>query len=163
MHIQKELRCSMNDEILFIRCMQPDDVNQVYVESLNNENKYLETKPDRVTIEFQRKYIGDTLLSNDRLLLCFFYKGDLIGTSGSQAISSNEFSLGIFIFDDWRGRGFGSILVWMACRFLIQEFNVLTVKAGMEIDNHASLKSFLKQEFIEKWCSRKINPIITIS
>ena len=147
MYTQRELRCSLDDEILLIKCIQPNDVNLTYVNSLNNEKKYLETKSDCVTISDQKKYVIETIFAIDRLLLGIFYRNELIGTSGSQAISCNEFSLGIFIFDAWRGRGFGKILVWMASRFLIQEINGLILRAGMKIDNHSSLSSFLKCGF----------------
>lgn len=144
MYTQRELHCSLNDEILLIKCIQPNDVNLAYVSSLNNEKKYLETKSDCVTICHQKKYVVETIFAIDRLLLGLFYRNELIGTSGSQVIRCNEFSLGIFNFDSWRGRGFGKVLVWMASRFLIQEMNGLILRAGMKIDNHASLKSFLK-------------------
>jgi len=137
----------MNDEILLVKCIQPNDVNLVYISSLNNEKKYLETKNKFVTICHQKEYVSDTIFAADRLLLGLFYKNELIGTSGSQATSCNEFSLGIFIFDSWRGRGFGKILVWMASKFLIQEIKVLKLRAGMKMDNQASLKCFLKCGF----------------
>lgn len=147
MYTPRELRCSLNDEVLLIRCIQPNDVNLVYVNSLNNEKKYLETKSDWVTIYDQKRYVVETISAIDRFLLGLFHRNELIGTSGGQAISRNEFSLGIFIFDSWRGCGFGKILVWMASRFLIQEINGLILRAGMKIDNHKSLNSFLKCGF----------------
>lgn len=147
MYIERELRCSTNGEMLLIKCIQPADVNNEYVNSLNNEKKYLETKSDCVTIFNQKKYVRDLLLTSDRLLLGLFYQKELIGTSGCQFINSKESSLGILIFDRWRGRGFGKLLVWMACSFLIKEANVSILRAGMKIDNLASLDSFLKCGF----------------
>lgn len=147
MYTKRELRYSLNNEIILIKCVQPNDVNLDYVNSLNNEKKYLETKSDWITIPDQKKYVVETIIAFDRMLLGLFYRNELIGTSGSQAINCNEFSLGIFLFDSWRGRGFGKILVWMASRFLIQGINGLILRAGMKIDNHTSLNSFLKCGF----------------
>ena len=137
-----------------IRCLRASDVTQEYIDSLNNEKKYIENKMSIVTLGSQREYVAGIEKSPDRLILGLFHNKELIGTSGAQSISVSCFTLGILVFDHWRGKGMGKLLVWMACKFLNEVMNVQVVNAGIKHDNLASLNSFLNCGFSIKEIDR---------
>ena len=143
MYIQKELQCLFENKVFSLRCLHESDVSQGYVASLSQENRYLETKLGDVSISQQKKYISATVLTENRIIFGLFYQGNLIGSSGVQFTSSSEATAGIFLFDHFRGHSLGKVLVWMVCNLVSQEFPIQTLRAGMKIDNQASLKSFL--------------------
>lgn len=132
---------------MYLRCLMPSDVNESYIESLNNEQKYLESKDRLVTTESQKQYISTINCSECCLIFGLFRRDELIATTGCQTVSGVEFTVGVFVFDKWRGQGFGKVLIWMACTLLNQVLNVVEFRAGMKIDNQPSLICFLSCGF----------------
>ncbi|WP_028584663.1 GNAT family N-acetyltransferase [Desulfogranum mediterraneum] len=143
MYVDTVLYAFVDNVPFAMRCLKQDDVTSQYINALNNEKKYLETKPVKITQEGQREYVGNVVDSCSNVLAGLFRGGELIGTSGGQFSESGDATIGIFLFDDWRRKNLGAVLVWMMCEFVRREFGAGIMRAGMKKENKPSLGSFL--------------------
>ena len=130
------------------RCLQPGDVSELYIDSLNAERRYLETKPELMTVESQRKYVQQMAASPDSAIAGLLVDGSrLVASAGMQRLRAGEATLGIFVFDGWRRLGLGKTGVWAACEMITRLTGTVCYAAGMKKDNISSLKSFLSCGF----------------
>jgi len=130
------------------RCLQPGDVSALYIDSLNAERRYIETKADLMTVESQRKYVQQVAASPDSAIAGLLVDGSLlVASAGMQKLRAREATLGIFVFDGWRRLGLGKTAVWVACEMLTRLTGTARYAAGMKKDNISSLKSFLSCGF----------------
>jgi len=134
-----------------LRGLSPQDVTREYVDGLNKEHLFLETKPDAVTISSQIEYIRD--IEKDAMrVICGLWCGEkLIATAGGQRLDIETGKapvIGIFIFNEnFRGQGWGKILVWAMCHFLIKNLKVISIQASMKKVNLSSKGLFLRVGF----------------
>ena len=153
MIFSKKLRfISAGKECLF-KTISENDVTYSYVNGLKRQNKYLLNTHNTITIEWQKKYVNELLVSEVKTICGLFVDGKLIGTATVKKIKKSKTItigiIGIFIFDiSSRGKGFGKLLVWCSC-YLAHHSTALNIfGAGMEKNNIASLHSFLACDFI---------------
>ena len=155
MIIDKTWKFSAKGEYLNIRCLSAKDVTEDYVAWLNdsdNKKQLWSLDPGSVTRASQMIYVEDVCQSEDRLLLGLFNnKNILIGTSGVQQvqIARKHPVMGIFIGNqNYRGKGFGCILVWSITSILFSTFDdTVKVTAGALAVNQPSVRSFIKAGF----------------
>ena len=156
MELETSLLFNINDLNCELRTLEDIDVNQDYINGLNDQKKYIENIPSSVNISNQKKYIND-ILNNENDTICgLFLNGDLVGTVGVQRSFSEPFlrnldvqvmelaTVGIFIFNKkFRGMGIGKAMVWAATYLFYKCTTVEWFGAGMERGNVPSYKSFL--------------------
>jgi RimJ/RimL family protein N-acetyltransferase len=126
------------------RWLKPHDVSHLYIDSLNAEKYYVETKAKLTTMESQKNYVQNVAASKDSAIAGLFVDGVyLVASAGMQKLQTSEATLGIFVFDGWRGLGLGKTIVWATCQIITRLTGITCYAAGMKKDNASSLKSFL--------------------
>lgn len=154
MHLNIELNFKIKDKDYTFRTLVPEDVSEYYINSLNENRKYIQNVPDIVSITSQKEHIQKILDSSDDVI-CGLFSGDtLIGTAGIQNLTGNRFieivdgytsncTIGIFVFLLHLGNGLGKTLVWLSCMLAHKCHEIQVFEACMKKDNIFSLKSFL--------------------
>lgn len=159
MIIKGHLEFNVNDEKHIFRTLTPQDVDMEYVIALREERTFIINRTDDITMEYQRKYVNNILVSDNDTIYGLFSGGKLIGTAGIQNLSSDEnknhkmklavgstsnCTLGIFVLgDSMKGRGYGKALVWASCYFSYYQLGITFFEASMLKHNIPSLKAFL--------------------
>jgi UDP-2,4-diacetamido-2,4,6-trideoxy-beta-L-altropyranose hydrolase len=73
--------------------------------------------------------------------------GALVGVARFDVIEAKTAVISITLDCRWRGKGLGSLLIWMACRKLFSEGAVERVQAWIKPENRASLAAFERAGF----------------
>ena len=144
MHCDGKLCFKIGEEENSFRALSTSDVNQEYVDTLKNDIGFIENA--NVTLSSQRSYVDEIRSSPSQILCGLFRNGVLAGTSGIQ-INNNVATIGILVFDNYRGLGLGTTLVWSASVFAAELLSVTTLAAGAKANNVPSLKSFTRCGF----------------
>lgn len=135
----------------YLHVLSPQDVTREYVDGLNRERLFLETKPDTASLASQMEYVRGIEEDSARVICGLWCGGELIATAGGQrlnAAGAEVPTIGIFIFNEtFRGQGWGKVLVWAMCHFLVNELGVASVQAAMKKENLSSKGSFLRVGF----------------
>jgi hypothetical protein len=156
MELEKSIFFTFSNMDCEFRAIQETDVNQHYVDGLNQQMEYIENISSNVSVQIQKKYIKDILSSKNNTICGLFINGEMVGTAGVQQSLSESFlrnidvnveklaTVGIFIFNKkFRGMGLGKTMVWIATSLFYKCTKVEWFGAGMEIENIPSHKSFL--------------------
>ena len=127
MELDKSLKFKLHDMVCNFRMINETDVNQDYVDGLQEQNKYIENIPANVSISNQKNYIKKTIKSKNGTICGLLLNDTLVGTAGIQLSFSESFlkniandvdelaTVGIFVFNNrYRGIGLGKVLVWSA-------------------------------------------------
>lgn len=156
MELDKSLKFKLHDMVCNFRMINETDVNQDYVDGLQEQNKYIENIPANVSISNQKYYIKNTIKSKNSTICGLLINDTLVGTAGIQLFFSESFlknisndidelaTVGIFIFNNrYRRIGLGKVLVWSATYLFHYCIKTEWFGAGMEKENISSYKSFL--------------------
>ena len=134
-----------------LRSLDRSDVTAAYVDGLNGEKRFLETTPDKVTLQGQTEYVNGIIQGESTAICGLWCKGELAGTAGVQNLHAKEgqdVTIGIFIFNkSFLGKGWGKVLVWAICRHLLDEEKIQVIRAAAKVENIASTASFLNVGF----------------
>ena len=121
------------------------------IDGLNGEKRFLETTPDKVTLQGQTEYVNGIIQGESTAICGLWCKGELAGTAGVQNLHAKEgqdVTFGIFIFNkSFLGKGWGKVLVWAICRHLLDEEKIQVIRAAAKVENIASTASFLNVGF----------------
>ncbi len=141
----KAIRLSLNQRG-YLRPIDELDVTQAYVDGLNDPevNRFLiGPRSARQTLAGVREFVRMNRESPDSLLLGLFVDDELRGTVRLHGAEGQEITLGLAIFDKtvW-GQGWGKTMIEAATRHALQSPAVIRVRAGVEVDNIGSQKTF---------------------
>ena len=168
MELDKSLKFKLHDMVCNFRMINETDVNQDYVDGLQEQNKYIENIPANVSISNQKNYIKKTIKSKNGTICGLLLNDTLVGTAGIQLSFSESFlkniandvdelaTVGIFVFNNrYRGIGLGKVLVWSATYLFNYCIKTEWFGAGMEKENIPSYKSFLSCGYQEAFSKDK--------
>ena len=160
MELEKSILFKINDLICEFRTIYEADVSQEYIDGLIEQNEYIENIPANVSFSIQKKYIKETINSNNSTICGLFFDGEFVGTAGIQLSFFESFlqntesqvgelaTIGIFVFNkSYRGMGLGKTLVWAAMYLFHNSTQTEWFGAGMAKKNIPSLKSFISCGF----------------
>ncbi len=136
----------------FLRLLSEADVNQDYVDALNNKDrtKYMTSVHNKVSHEDAVRYIRENAEKSDTLLFGVFEGDCLLGTSRLHDIDQKNGTaqLGIFIFsNDPSKKGLGTSMIEKISDFAFSELRLEAVHAGIFVENEASIRAFTKAGF----------------
>ena len=132
-------------KLIQAKCLSSIDVNQEYLSELN-KTKFLINQNKK--LEKQINYIKRIKKSKNKILIDFFFKKKLIGTSGFQKINTNKPTVGIFIFDkNFLGKKLSHLLTANSCVFLHKILKKNKFRCGISNKNISSIKMFKKIGF----------------
>jgi len=156
MKLKKYILFKINKLNYEFRTLNEKDVNQDYLNGLDEQNKYIKNIPAKISFASQKKYVRETLDTKSDTLLGLIVNNNLVATAGVQLSFSEIFlnnintqvnklaTVGIFIFNtNFRGMGLGKVLVWAATSLFYECTRTQWFGAGMEKNNLPSYKSFL--------------------
>jgi len=163
MKVKGEVRFGIEDNLFTFRSLNPDDVKMSYILALKRQKSFIENRLDDITMDFQKKYVGDIIRSSSDTICGLFTQDELVGTSGIQNISADNYgkrtmkmgvghtrdpTMGVFVFHDSRGKRFAQTIIWSACYLISSELKVILVKASALKRNTASIRAFQKIGFV---------------
>ena len=138
-------------EIGYLKILSTSDVDCSYVNGINNPK----VSPWLISSS-QKKFSKDSIISyveannNDpsSLLFGFYLNGQLRGTARLHDANSEYVNIGIAVFDVsiW-GKSWAPSIITSLCDVTHKYFNIATFKAGIDINNTASIKAFSKAGF----------------
>ncbi len=138
----------------YVRPLQVDDVNQAYVDALNDKDLtvFLETKGRSFVKDDLVSYINENHADPYALLWGVFTQdGGLVGTSRVHDVCREDSScwMGIFLFHrDVMSKGLGSSVARAISDYMLETFGLDTVRAGIIEGNDASRACFRKAGFV---------------
>ena len=92
-----ELNKSLSFKIYDLRCefrtLNEKDVNQDYLNGLDEQNKYIKNIPAKISFASQKKYVRETLDTKSDTLLGLIVNNNLVATAGVQLSFSEIFPL----------------------------------------------------------------------
>lgn len=140
------------DESSLIRVVLSNDVNNIYINGLNNSKmtQYLETGNTKYTSELVKEYVEKNLHDPFSILFGLFINNELQGTSRLHDIDfvNRQARIGIAIFNSsLHGNGFAPRILTAIIEYAMKTIGLNTVSAGIYNDNIASQKAFKKAGF----------------
>lgn len=129
------------------------DVSERYLEWLSDEpiNKYLEVRFKEYSASVAREYIRNCISSSNIYFLKIESRTEgFIGTCTIFHESNHKTAeIGLMIGElSLHGRGLGSKVIGLLKTFCCRELGVRKITAGLYASNEASLKAFLRNDFI---------------
>ena len=132
-------------KLIQAKCLSPTDVNREYISELN-KSKFIENQNNKV--KKQINYIKKIQKSKNKILIGFFFKNKLIGTSGFQKINTDKPTVGIFIFNKkFLGKKLSHLVTANGCLFLHKVLRKKIFSCGISNKNINSIKMFKKIGF----------------
>ncbi len=132
-------------KLIQAKCLSSTDVNREYISELN-KSKFIENQNNKV--KKQINYIKKIQKSKNKILIGFFFKNKLIGTSGFQKINTNKPTVGIFIFNkNFLGKKLSHLVTANGCLFLHKVLRKNIFSCGISNKNINSIKMFKKIGF----------------
>ncbi len=148
MYCKAELLFQIDDKFCKYRVLKQLDVSKEYVETLKNDSGYIENK--QTSIKAQQEYIRDLRNSKSQLIGGIFANNLLVGTAGIQ-IDETSATIGILVFEKYRGLGLGKVLVWAASEYAYKVLSKDKFNAGAMVENLPSIRSFISCGFKETY------------
>lgn len=166
MELGKSLSIIMNngEGVVVFRTLRVEDVSEFYISALRKERELIENASEDITIQWQKSYVSDILISSCDTICCLCKNSELIGTAGVQNLSKSrsgnrlmpmaiggtyDCTLGVLVIDEKeRGKGYGRTLVWSSCYLVNNCLGIKVFKASIKKSNLPSLKSFLSCGFL---------------
>ncbi len=129
-------------KIFLLRKIKIRDINNKYVDALK-QNKFLASIPTNIDLKRQKEIVKKINNSKNRMLIGFFNKNNLIGTSGFQNLNRKKLDIGIFLFNkNFTGKGLAKIFIWYAGFYMYHFYKKKYFIAGIVKSNYKSLKAF---------------------
>lgn len=136
----------------YLRVLLPADISQKYLDSLNDPecSRYiLFASNETANSQTLKEYVVANYNDNSALLLGFFIGEDFCGTVRLSKASIFSADLGIFIFKKslW-GKSWGTKILFSVAKFVFEECGIKNIRAGIDVDNLASIRAFEKAGFV---------------
>lgn len=143
-------------ERIFLRTLTPEDVNQTYLNWMENEEvkQFLETRWEKYTLESLKEYVKSKYESPNDFMFGIFLKenNEHIGNIkiGSVHPIHNFGDLGIMIGNKkmWC-KGYATEAIKLLTEFALNELNLNKLIAGINELNIGSYKAFMKAGYRE--------------
>lgn len=156
----------------FLRPLQPEDVNEDYIEALNNRSRVqhmtsVQAHNSRADVI---SYVIENIKKSDVILFGIFEGECLLGTSRLHDIDQvgKTAWMGIFVFNhDPAQKGLGTSVIKKICDFAFTTLHLDSVRAGIFLENEPSVRAFTKAGFsvfeksvyegkpYQKWINRR--------
>lgn len=150
---KSEINIICSPDIL-IKIVEPTDVNADYLDTLLDyeSTKYM-AEMDKATYSISsiKEYVKNQLDSSESLLFGLYKNSYLIATSRIHEIDKSNAWQGVLVFKRYQKLGFGLVLVKTISDFVIKNFNLASLSAGVHNDNIASQQLFNKAGFEYKY------------
>jgi RimJ/RimL family protein N-acetyltransferase len=169
MELNHKLFFNIEPALAELKCLEPSDVTNAYVDGLKKQKKYLIRNPENITLKKQQDYVSKIAISSNDIILGLFINSILIGTAGIQNLLTGEKpTIGIFIFSEsQRQRGLGKALLWSGSYLLNKSIGIMHIYANIAKTNVPSLKLFLSSGYkiteenkSEYWVGLHINDLL---
>jgi ribosomal-protein-alanine N-acetyltransferase len=136
----------------FIDLLRESDVNQTYIDALNDRNRvqHMVSVKEKMSYDDAVRYVRENLNKVDTFLFGIFEQEILLGTSRLHDIDRHNGTahIGIFIFPhDPPKKGLGTSVIKTITDYAFSELGLHTIHAGIFIDNTASIRAFTKAGF----------------
>ncbi|MFN3826426.1 MAG: GNAT family N-acetyltransferase [Micavibrio sp.] len=146
-----DIHISLSENIR-LRSLTAQDVNDVYVEALNNPErvKYMVSVAKGISVSEIVKYVNDNDRDQRSILFGIFDEDRFLGTCRLHDINQEQKSahLGIFLFEALEQyKGLGTEVIKSVCGFAFSGLTLEKIYAGIFIDNIPSQKAFTKAGF----------------
>lgn len=135
----------------YLKIIQPSDVDSNYVDGINNPevSRWLISADRRkLSKDDIVSYVNTNNNDPDSLLLGFYLGGKLRGTSRLHNTTQKCADVGVAVFDVniW-GKSWAASVIVSLCDIAHERFNITSFKAGIDVNNIASIKAFSKAGF----------------
>ncbi len=145
MLVNGKLNFTVNDVFCTYRSLLGKDVTDNYINTLIHDSGFIENTT--TNLESQKKYVANIAESASDILFGLYYGESLVGTTGVQ-LYDDFATIGILVFDNYRRKGLGKILIWAASACLYNFLNIKQYVANAKVDNKPSINLFLACGFI---------------
>ena len=150
-----KINIRINGDRIYLRKVELSDVNQVYVDWLNDPkvNQYLETRYELQTMDSVRKYVEKMVVKENELFfaICLIENDKHIGNIKLGPINSEhkfaEISLLIGDKNEW-GKGIATEAIYTLTNYSFDILKLHKLTAGCYGNNVGSVKAFEKVGFI---------------
>tara|TARA_Y100000768_G_scaffold369529_1_gene334531 strand:- start:2448 stop:2975 length:528 start_codon:yes stop_codon:yes gene_type:complete len=148
MFFNKSLKFVLKKKVFIIKCFKSSEVNRNYVNAINS-NKFVRYNTNKkFSISDQKKYIKNINKSENDLIFGLFNKKRLVGTVGSQKITSKKYYIGVIIFNNkFRNLGLAKIMIQRVSKYMNSKLNVNFLFASVNKSNFISHKLFKSLNF----------------
>lgn len=139
----------MDASSLQIKLATEKDLMDVFNLSNDPEVRKSSFNSKDIKLEDHKKWFINKINSPD----CIFYivkdnMKNFIGQVRFDEVQDKEFVIGISINKSFRGKGLGSLIIKVSSDKIIKENNANKIYAYIKKENNASLKSFLRADYI---------------
>jgi RimJ/RimL family protein N-acetyltransferase len=136
-----------------IRIVTSDDTNQDYYDTLRDHNavRYMVTNHQKHDFSSIKEYVTNQLYTDNNNYLFGLYKDDyLMATSRVHDIEKGNAWQGILVFKKFQGQGNGHSLVANVSDYILKNFELSSVSAGILKENVISKNLFRSCGFIHR-------------